>query len=176
GQERVPAIRESIAKALYNKATALNQVYWYEEAIETYEALIARFGKENIPSVQALITPARIAAAYIRIPLAKRDWEQAIVANERLNAAIVDLRQVIGQCGDEESRISIAGRLGYALFLIGRNDEAIKMIRESLQLGGKAAFETQREDAHIWRLEVEDNKYDQLLADAWAELYPEEYY
>ncbi len=77
---------------------------------------------------------------------------------------------------DAEAALKIApddtiylGNKGYALFLLGRKDEAEPVLRRALELGGEKLRDDELKDAGIHPL-PQDGEFEDLINRLWAEV------
>jgi tetratricopeptide (TPR) repeat protein len=60
GEASEPAVREQVAKTLFNKGVALGRLGRFEEAVAVYDEVVARFGEASEPAVREQVANALI--------------------------------------------------------------------------------------------------------------------
>ncbi len=59
GDATEPALREQLAKALFNKGVVLGELGRSEEAVGVYDDVVARFGDATEPALREIVDLAR---------------------------------------------------------------------------------------------------------------------
>ncbi len=170
GKDEAAGVRALAARALFNKGVALGELGRSEEAIALYDQIDQRFGKDEADGVREQVSSALNGSGFLRIMLAKQHWPDEekrhvlLSESELIIQRSIDLRSV----GDRGIRL---GNLGYALFLMGRRDEARQPTFDCLKQDG---LEGQRADAQQHRVEPEDSQYEMMLDELWNSIKPDE--
>lgn len=161
---------ETLASYLLAKGVTLGELGRSEEAIALYDQIDQRFGKDEADGVREQVSSALNGSGFLRIMLAKQHWPDEekrhvlLSESELIIQRSIDLRSV----GDRGIRL---GNLGYALFLMGRRDEARQPTFDCLKQDG---LEGQRADAQQHRVEPEDSQYEMMLDELWNSIKPDE--
>jgi len=162
-------LRELVVKSMYNKGVALHKDGRTVDTLSAYDAVVERFGGSKEPGLRQWVAKALGNRGFERLIQSKDvgqiqdDAEQARVL---LMEALADVEEALEDQPDEPTRL---GNKAYALFLLGREVEAVAPMRRALELGGEKAFKTELEDASIHSL-PQDKAFVALVKRLWAEI------
>jgi len=127
-----PRVRERVARALFTKGLTLGQLNRNEEAIQSYDEVLGRFGDAVEPTLRDLVARALFSKA-VRLSQLNRVEEEIQTYDEMLRrfggAAELALRELIAQ--------GLYNK-GYAFGQLNRDEEAIQAYSEVLRQFGEA--------------------------------------
>lgn len=162
-------LRETVADSLYNKGVVLGKAGRMGEALDAFDVVSRYFGEFKEQEFQETVADAEGFRGFARLMLAKEEWlvpGNAATAKALLTEALSDVEAAMTVCPNKFIHIS---NQGYALFLLGRADEAEAPLRRALELGGEEAFNNALEDAKIHPV-PEDKAFIALVERLWAEV------
>jgi len=163
------ATREDVATALVNKGAALIDAGHMKEALVAFETVIDRFGNLDDSGLRVQLSWALGNIGFTRLAIAKEAWQtpgRADEAQELLTRALVDVEAALVY---QPNDLFPVGNQGYALFLLGREDEAEAPLRRALELGGEKALHNALADAKIHPL-PQDKAFVALVRRLWDEV------
>jgi tetratricopeptide (TPR) repeat protein len=169
GDAKEPKLREQVAKALFNKGFALRKSGDYEAAVAAYDDVVSRFGDADEPKLREPVAKALNGKSYARLLLAKQAWQSPGKEDEAralLSTALADAEASLEIAPDNPIML---GNKGYALFLLGREDDAKPELRRALELGGEEMREGELEDAGKHPL-PQDEEFKDLINSLWDEV------
>ena len=166
GRDAAPGVRESVAAGLFNKGGRLSLLGKSEEAIALYNEIDQRFGEDTAPGVREQVASALNAKSFNQIIQAKKHWADKPHRSYLLASAETALLRALSICAQGD-RAMVLGNIGYAKFLLGKEEEAEASTKECLRLSGQEIFEAQLADAKVHRVEPQDRDYEKMLTNVW---------
>lgn len=161
GEAEESELRERVAEALVKKGHVLGELKRPEEELVAYAHVMERFGKAEEAALREQVAWALNGKAFSFLCDAKRLWRGGEEGQARalLGNAEKDIRDALGRMPD--SAIAL-GNHGYITFLLGRKDEARKILAQAIALGGESVREAELQDAEIHSL-PQDEEFKDLV-------------
>jgi len=169
GRSEDPALHVQIAKALVGKGVVLHQDGRRAEAVAVYGAVGDRFGNSEDPALREFVAKARGGRGFTLLTLAKEAGQMTDGEGEARALLEKALADIEASLVDQPDDLVQLGNQGYALFLLGREDEAEAPLRSALGSGRKEAFNNAMDDAQIHPV-PEDKAFVALVERLWAEV------
>lgn len=154
--------KELTAKALFNKSFILGSTDRRAEALAICYQIIAMYGTATEPALQELTSRTFNSMAFHAIIQAKAARLQADEkeATRQLHQAESYIARALEKGFETPTGI---GNQGYIAFLLGRKDEARKLLTRAIMLGGEKIRQDELNDAFINEL-PEDAEFRQIVA------------
>jgi len=169
GRSEDPALRVWAVHAQVGKGVTLRQDGHTDEALAIYDAVEDRFGNSEAPALREQVASARGNRGFTHLTMAKEAGQKPDGEDEAealLKNALVDIEGALVDQPDEPMNL---GNRGYALFLLGREDEAEAPLCSALELGGEKLYLGTLDDAKIHPL-PQDEAFVALVERLWAEV------
>ncbi len=161
-------LRVQVAAALASKGGTLHSLNRYEEAIEVYGEVLARFGTATEPPLREQVGIAETGKGFAQLITAKQRWREDTERRSRLQHALECFDRALN--GPIDRPIAL-GNKAYALFLLGRIDEAREPLRQALADGGVKLKDAEIKDTESFTVH-EDEGFRSLISNLWNELHP----
>ena len=154
--------RELMAKALFNKSLILSNANRREEALEFCQLFIDKYETATDPMLQELVSRTLNNMAFNLIVIAKAfrlqgDEEAALRELSRAESNII---KALEKEKDNGMRL---GNQAYIAFLMGRKDEAKKLLTRAISSGGEKIRQNELDDAYINEL-PEDAEFRKMVS------------
>jgi tetratricopeptide (TPR) repeat protein len=161
GTSTDPELGGIVAKARFNKSNALGATHRIEEALAVCTEIIETYSTSSDPMLLELASDTLNSMAFNLLILAKAD---RLSGNEA--AALSKLQSAEGYIvksleKDADNPMKL-GNQGYIAFLLGRKDEARRLLTRAITLGGEKIRQGELNDAFINEL-PEDPKFRELV-------------
>ena len=148
----------------------------YQGAITTLETALGQLPVPGDASVDPLRGGALNDVGYWRILQAKQLWfttEHKPPVEPLLHKALEVLHAAEPLAAPGQGRALLLGNQAYALFLLGRVDEAAPLLKACLRQGGEALYQGELEDADLHPCPP-DPAFKAMLHKLWAGLNPQD--
>jgi tetratricopeptide (TPR) repeat protein len=161
GTSTDPELGGIVAKARFNKSNALGATHRIEEALAVCTEIIETYSTSSDPMLLEIASDTLNSMAFNLLILAKAD---RLSGNEA--AALSKLQSAEGYIvksleKDADNPMKL-GNQGYIAFLLGRKDEARRLLTRAITLGGEKIRQGELNDAFINEL-PEDPKFRELV-------------
>lgn len=160
GSDRLE-LQERVAIVLNSKGTALGNLGREEEALATYDQVVIRFADSQQPELQKQVGKALVNQGAIFIGLAKREklasrLKLFFQRLEQANTALEKAQQYLNK------NAFLIKNQAYLLFLLGKREPAILMLKQAVQLIGNEIVKGCHEKSQVHHL-PEDDEFLALL-------------
>jgi tetratricopeptide (TPR) repeat protein len=154
--------RELMAKALFNKSLILSNANRREEALEFCQLFIDKYETATDPMLQELVSRTLNNMAFNLIVIAKafRLQGDEEAAFRELSRAESNIIKALEKEKDNGMRL---GNQAYIAFLMGRKDEAKKLLTRAISSGGEKIRQNELDDAYINEL-PEDAEFRKMVS------------
>jgi tetratricopeptide (TPR) repeat protein len=143
-----PELSGIVAKARFNKANALGATNQIEESLAVCNEIIETYGTASDPMLMDIVSGTFNGMAFNLLILAKAsrlngDEEAAVL---QLNRAQDYIIKSLKTDPDDPTKL---GNQAYISFLLGRKDEAHKLLQRAIRLGGEKTQNEELSDAYV---------------------------
>ena len=146
--------REQVANSLYNKALIFRKMGQNEEEKKVYQAIVKRYEEATEPVLRKIVASAFNSLGFRELVNAKALLKNDLQAGQKeLRRAAENIDAAIERNPEDPVMI---GNQAYIAFLLGRHDEARKLLTQAIQLGGERIRTAELQDADINRLPEDD--------------------
>lgn len=167
GKTVKPRIQEPVAGALVNKGVVLGILDRPEEELAAYDEVVRCFGSSSEPGVQEKVAMARNGIGFAHLKEAKRSWSDSAKREQALSTALDEFNMALQNYPDKPL---VLGNQSYALFLLGRREEAREPMRQALKDGGEEQYNYEVKDAALHPV-PEDADFLAFLDEVWREVH-----
>lgn len=150
-----------VAKARFNKSNALGATNRIEEALAVCTEIIETYSNSSDPMLLEIASDTLNSMAFNLLILAKADRLSGneAAALSKLHSAEGYIFKSLEKDADNPMKL---GNQGYIAFLLGRGDEARKLLTRAITLGGEKIRQGELNDAFINEL-PEDPKFREMV-------------
>ena len=163
GNSTDPEVSGTVAKARFNRSTALGSTRRTDEALTACNEIIEIYGKESDPTLIEIVSDTFNSMAFNLLILAK-----ASRLNGTEEAAVLQLSRaqgyIVKSLEKDPNDPTKLGNQAYITFLLGRKDEAQKLLNEAISIGGEKFRQGELNDSYINEL-PEDAEFREMIAD-----------
>lgn len=172
------AEQEKTIKSYLRKAFSLEKLNRHEEALAVLQHIQGQFGSDLHPLLpeKASEIKKKIAAKHFPPSASYDDTHKHLILQAKQSADEAERQELLLKVATSNTDLllksndlnvgieaRIRGNLAYALFLLGRHEEASQALWECLQLERKSQLEAQRAYTQQHRIEPQDSDYEALL-------------
>ncbi|GAB6036531.1 hypothetical protein JCM15519_10900 [Fundidesulfovibrio butyratiphilus] len=165
-----PGLQEALAMALVNMGTLHHRLGNTAKTVSCYEEVIHEYGDSNEPSLQTQVAKGYSGLGFEKLLQAKQIWYNEPQRLALLDDALKNIEKSMVYIRGKD-RIGALGNKAYALFLVGRQDEAKPALLRALKRGGKTLFNDKIFDSQCHPV-PEDEAFRALLDELWAQVKP----
>jgi len=157
-----PELEIASVKARFNKSNALGSLQRLDEALAVCSEIIEMYSTSSDPALQEIVSDTLNSMAFNMIVLAKAsrlrgDEKSALL---KLKGAELHIARSLETTPDDPTKL---GNQAYIAFLLGRKEEAQKLLQRAISLGGEKTRQDELNDAYINEL-PDDAEFRKMVA------------
>lgn len=159
GPSTDPELSGIVAKARFNKSNALGATHRIEEALAVCTEIVETYSTSSDPMLLEIASDTLNSMAFNLLILAKADrlnGDEAAALSKLQSAEAYIVKSL-----DADNPMKL-GNEGYIAFLLGRKDEARKLLTRAITLGGEKIRQGELNDAFINEL-PEDAEFREMV-------------
>lgn len=162
GNSPDPELKELVANSRFNKSVMFGSLNRHEEALSVLQGIIEIYGASTEPLLQKIVGRTLNDMAFYSIVIAKesRLRGDAEASLQQLQQAEMYITHAMVKEGNKALRL---GNHAYIAFLLGRKDEAKKLLTQAISLGGEQTRQDEVDDSYINEL-PEDAQFREMVA------------
>jgi tetratricopeptide (TPR) repeat protein len=162
-------LRRQVAMALLMKGYSIGQLGRYEDEIKIYDDVLARFGTATEVELREQVAGAENGKGFAQLTIAKQRWTNKAERQLRLQQALECFVRALAVPTD---RAMVLGNQAYALFFLGRSEDAHSALKQAFAEGGVRSRDLELKDTELFTV-PEDEGFRSLISKVWGELHPE---
>lgn len=162
------SVRSQIAYAMCCLASTLDGLGRVEEAIATYEQVVDIYSNDRSRSIQNIVADAMNGLGFVKLILAKNEWENKQPPLDRLFQAKTDLENSLKR---KPGNGMALGNIAYIEWLLGdkqASEQSYRSALNALEFNGEELYKATQDDIAQYPI-PEDQGFKEMVDRLWAE-------